>query len=118
MNKHLIQKLLSSVKCNQCGQHYESDNIDIIEHKDNTWFLSVYCPVCQKQSFVIAVVRISKEVEAATDLTEAELEKFKDSGHITVDYMLDLHNFMKDFSGDFSKLFNSTNINKEESNKY
>ena len=104
---------MSSIKCNKCGQFYESDNIDIIEHKDNTWFLSVYCPFCLKQSFIIAIVRVNKEIETTTDLTEDELKRFKDTSQITTDYVLDMHNFLKDFSGDFSQLFNINNRQKE-----
>ena len=109
MNKDLIQQLVSRIKCYKCGMQFEIDNIDVLEYKDNTWFLNVYCKNCQKQSFVIAIVKLDNQLEISTDLTEQELERFSNSSPISSDYLLDLHDFLKDFGGDFIEHFN---INK------
>jgi len=54
---------------------------------------------------VAAVVRKDKMPVAVTDLTEAELNKFGDAGMIEIDEVLDMCTFLKDFDGDFSRLF-------------
>jgi len=54
---------------------------------------------------VAAVVREDKMPVAVTDLTEAELNKFGDAGMIEIDDVLDMCTFLKDFDGDFSRLF-------------
>jgi hypothetical protein len=103
MDEKFIKKLLSNMKCGVCGQHYEPANISILEHREDLWFLSVYCPGCKSQGLVAAVIREGKVNKVITELTEAEKSKF--STPIGSDDVIDMHTFLKDFSGDFSSLF-------------
>ena len=105
MRENLIKKLISSIKCGSCGQHYEEDHIDIIEHSDELWFLRVFCPSCHVKSLVAAIIREDKKPEVITDLTGEELSSFKDMEAIGADEVLDMHNFLKDFKGNFPRLF-------------
>ena len=95
---------MGSIKCGVCGQCYEPDNINVLGHEEGLWLLSVFCPSCQTQCLVAAVIREDKKIEVITDLTEAELDKFKDAASLTADEVLDMHNFLKDFDGDVSRL--------------
>ncbi|MBA7692939.1 hypothetical protein ES703_101513 [subsurface metagenome] len=52
-----------------------------------------------------AVIKEGKAPKVTTDLTEAELDKFKKMDKLTADEALDMHSFLKDFDGDFSQLF-------------
>lgn len=105
MKDSLIKRLIASIKCGSCGQHYEEDNIDIIEHSDDLWFLRVLCSSCHVKSLVAAIIREDEKVEVITDLTEAERAKFKDMDGVRADDMLDMHNYLRDFNGDFPSLF-------------
>ena len=105
VNEGVIKKLMSSVKCALCGQHYKEDSIKIIGHQENLWFLGVSCSACHSRSLVAAVIKEDRAPEIITDLTEAEQEKFSNAGRLTADEMLDIHNFLKNFDGDFSRLF-------------
>jgi ferredoxin len=104
VEERLIKKLMASMKCDSCGRHYESYNIDILGHREDMWFLRVLCSTCHTQCLVAAVVREEKVPAALNDLTAAEI-----NGHrrekIEIDDVLDMHNFLIDFNGDFSKLF-------------
>jgi len=102
----LIKKLMASIKCGVCGQHYEVANIDVLGHQESLWFLKAFCPACHTQCLVAAVIKEDRPPEVITDLTKAELDKFEDMGVLTADDMLDMHNFLKDFSGDYFQLFN------------
>jgi len=55
---------------------------------------------------VAVVVKEDRVREVITDLTDTELDKFKEIGVLTADDVLDMHNFLKEFSGDFSQLLN------------
>jgi len=101
----VIKKLMASMKCAVCGQHYGVDSVDVLGHEEDLWFLRVVCSACHTQFLVVAIVREGKVPEVITDLTEAELAKFRNVGMITADEVLDIHNFLKDFDGDFSQLF-------------
>ncbi len=105
MDKSLIKRLLASIKCGACGQRYEVDNVDVLGHQEDLWFLSVFCSACQIQCLVAAVVKEGKAPKVTTDLTEAEWDKFKKMDKLTADEVLDMHSFLKGFDGDFSQLF-------------
>lgn len=104
MEERLIKQLMTSMRCDCCGQFYESYNIDVLGHREDLWFLRVLCSVCHTQCLVAAVIRQGGTPEVVTDLTEAEVDKFRDSV-VGVDDVLDMHNFLKDFDGDFSRFF-------------
>jgi len=55
---------------------------------------------------VAAVVTEDRVPKVITDLTEAELDRFRNLNTLTADEVLDMHNFLKDFHGDFAQLFN------------
>ena len=105
VNESIIKKLMSSIKCAVCGQCYEEDSIKIIGHQEDLWFLDVSCPVCHTQCLAAATVKEDKAPQVITDLTGAEQEKFGGVDRLTADEVLDMHNFLKNFDGDFSRLF-------------
>ena len=105
MEEGLIIKLIASIKCGACGQNYEEDHIDIIENREELWFLKVFCSSCNMKCLVTAIIKEDEKMEVITDLTEAELDKFRDMDEVGADDMLDVHNFLKDFDGDFPRLF-------------
>jgi len=103
MEESLIKKLMTSIKCGVCGYSYVVDNIDVLSHHQDLWFVSAICPTCHTRCLMAAIVK--EEVsEVITDLTEAEVDKLKDS-KLTADEVLDMHDFLKNFDGDFSRLF-------------
>ena len=105
MEDGLIKRLMSSIKCEVCGQRYEVGDINVLGHQEDLWFLSALCPACHTRCLVAAVIREGKVPELITDLSEAELDRFRNAVQLTADEMLDMHNFLKYFDGDFSRLF-------------
>lgn len=105
MDEILIKRLITSIKCGSCGKNYEVDHIEIIEHKEDMWFLQVFCPSCQLKCMVAAIIREDGESEVVTDLTLDELKKFKKIENISEDDLLNMHDFLKDFDGDFPRVF-------------
>ncbi len=105
MEERLIKRLMTSIKCSSCGQHYEVYNIDILGHSEDMWFLKARCSTCDTQCLVAATIKESRVSEVVTDLSEAELDTLADSDAVAVDDVLNMHNFLKDFDGNFSRLF-------------
>ncbi len=109
----LVKRLMTAVKCNVCGSHYESDKVDVLGHQEELWFLSVTCGHCRSQGLVAALIRDAKSteppevVELSTDIGEAEQpdEEPAPSSPVTGDDLLDMHEFLKGFDGDFNSLF-------------
>jgi len=105
MDEKFIKKLLSNMKCGVCGQHYEPTHVRVLGHRENLWFLTVFCPGCQNEGLVAAVTKEGEAVELVAELSEAEHSKFSTSPPIGTDDVLDMHTFLEKFSGDFSSLF-------------
>ena len=59
----------------------------------------------QSQVLVATVIRRGKAPEVITDLSATELAKFGKNNRITADDILEMHNFLKDFDGDFGRIF-------------
>ena len=97
---------MASMKCGICEQRYEVDNVSVLGHEQDLWFLSAFCSACHTRCLVAAVVKEDRVPEVITDLTEAELDRFKSLDTLSTDEMLDMHNFLRGFDGDFSRLFN------------
>ena len=106
MEEKLIKRFMTSIKCSVCGQRYEVDNVKVLGRQEDLWFLSVSCSSCQTKCLVAAVIKEDKAPKVTTDLTAAELVKFKKMSKPTANEVLDMHSFLKDFDGDFARLFN------------
>jgi hypothetical protein len=105
IEESFIRKLIASIKCGSCGQPYEESHIDFIERNEELWFVRVVCSSCHTGCMVAAIIREDTKPKLATDLTEDEIEKFKDLGNISEDDLLDMHDFLKDFDGNFPRFF-------------
>jgi hypothetical protein len=104
MREAFLKRLFSMIKCESCGCSYGVTDIEIIGHEDSIWLFNVSCSYCQSQGLVAIVVREANMGSIATDLTEAEFEKFDAGTSIEIDDVLDMHNFLKEFKGDFAAI--------------
>lgn len=102
MDEEYVKNMVTNFKCIHCSQQYEPDNADVIAHSEDLWIFSVYCPSCKIKSLLAAVIKESELPEVVTELSEAEQAKF--SIPICSDDVLDIHVFLRDYSGDFTFL--------------
>ncbi|MBL7210092.1 MAG: hypothetical protein ISS52_08335 [Dehalococcoidia bacterium] len=105
MNERFIRKLMSTIKCGVCGERYEATNINVLGYRDDIWFLNVACSACQSRALVAATIKEGKSSKAITDLTETEVTESAKASAISGDDILDLHSVLRDFDGDFARLF-------------
>ena len=99
-----LKRLLSVIKCSNCDYSYQTEDVSVLGQQGDLWFVSVACPSCGIQGLVAAVVEGSSPRELVTDFSEDEYAKFVQSEAIGINDVLDMHNFLKDFDGDISKL--------------
>jgi DNA-directed RNA polymerase subunit RPC12/RpoP len=104
MEERRIRKLMATMKCSACGQNYESPDIEILGHRAELWFMRVHCAGCKTRVLIAAVVKESK-APTMSDLSKSEYLRFKTLGAVADDELLDMHSFLKDFDGDFQKIF-------------
>jgi hypothetical protein len=106
--KHLfIKHLITNIKCAVCQSHYEIEDIHIIDHRDELWVMAVTCGQCHTRGLIFAIVRETEEEESESvaELTPEEWIKFREMSQIDADDVLDMHDFLRDFDGDFVGLF-------------
>ena len=105
MNDQFLRRLISTIKCGVCGQRYEAPNINILGHQSELWFLAVYCSSCKSHGLVAAVVKENRIPKIVRELKNKEMTDFRLADAVSMDDVLDIHNFLKEFDGDFNQLF-------------
>lgn len=99
--KHLfIKHLIANIKCAVCQSHYEPEGIHIVDHRDELWVMAVTCGQCHTRGLIFAVIK----EESVTELTPEEWIKFQEMSQVDADDVLDMHEFLRDFNGDFVSL--------------
>jgi DNA-directed RNA polymerase subunit RPC12/RpoP len=112
-------------RCVVCHHQFETDDITVISREKDMWTMLVECTDCHARNFVAAVLADGDPEEAQLALRRlserairelnspdepepiAELEKAPDFGPVTASDVVDMHEFLKTFDGDFKALFES-----------
>lgn len=104
--RHIKEMVLGTVnQCGSCGHSYGVDNVAIVGHEDELWLLMMNCPACSSRGLVAALIKDQTRPALASDVVEKELQGVKKFEVVTADDVLDIHQFLKEFSGDFLTLF-------------
>lgn len=101
----MVKDLMTQVACSGCGERFQSQDIKIIAHADDVWFLKADCPGCHAVSLTVAFIDARAVPARPSDLGAIEKRKFKRYPALTGDELLEMHHFLKDFGGDFGRIF-------------
>ncbi len=104
-------------RCGVCHRVFVADDIHVLSRKPDMWMMVVECAECRARNFVAAVLNDGDPSEAQLALrrlSEAAVRGTSPSGPevpfqppVTADDVLDVHEFLRDFDGDFRQLFQS-----------
>lgn len=103
--KQLVLKLISHLRCLECGRLYKRADLALVHRWEDVWLLTANCPECNKPSHIVIFMQLDAGGELITDLTPEELPHVGDWPIITADDILDVHAFLEEFDGDFEGLF-------------
>lgn len=104
-------------RCSVCHRGFEPDNVHVLSRKSDMWMLMVSCGECHARNFVAAVIGDGDAEEAQLALRRLGEEHVRSSGDIdpeddvepnepvSVDDVLEVHEFLQGFDGDFRALF-------------
>lgn len=107
--KKIIEWLAYILKCPICGYKYNLEETKIIDSKENkpaigaNLLVHTDCERC-KSSVVFSIAIDGPEIFSVgmvTDLTSTDTSKFKNTRALNSDDVLAMHQFLKDFNGDF-----------------
>ncbi|MDF2761378.1 MAG: hypothetical protein K0S83_112 [Thermomicrobiales bacterium] len=104
-------------RCSVCHRGFEPDDVHVLSRKSDMWMLMVSCGECQARNFVAAVIGDGDAEEAQLALrrlgeehvrtrTDIEPEDEGEPGEpVSVDDVIEIHQFLQGFDGDFKALF-------------
>lgn len=108
-------------RCTVCHHEFATDDIHVISRKPDIWTMLVECTDCHSRNFVAAVLNDGDPKEAQLALrrlSEQAIKEIKepvkpeivseapDTGErVTSSDVVDIHQFLTDFDGDFKALF-------------
>lgn len=113
--KRLIHAAVT--RCGACRRRYTLDDFAIIGHREHLWIVTVICEGCRNQGFITAIVEGhdgAGERPALppgpdrrgrlSEFTPGDQARFAVARPVGLDDLLDLHDFLDDFDGDFAAL--------------
>jgi hypothetical protein len=104
-------------RCSVCHRGFEPDDVHVLSRKSDMWMLMVSCGECQARNFVAAVIGDGDAEEAQLALRRLGEEHVRtrtgiepeDEGvagdPVSVDDVIEIHQFLQGFDGDFKALF-------------
>lgn len=110
-------------RCVVCHHEFHTEDIHVISRKPKMWTLLVECTDCHARNFVAAVLNDGDPDEAQLALRrlsektvrklersnkpEIESEAPAEGNPVTAGDVVDMHQFLDDFDGDFQAMFRS-----------
>lgn len=105
--EQLLKQLISTFRCHICRQSFEREQVRVTARHEQLWIVSVRCSRCRnRQVFWVALKE--NEDQVPRDVTADEEEKFAEMVPVNTDDVLDMHEFLTEFDGDFQDLFSGT----------
>ena len=104
--KEIIAAFRKKSSCPFCESKFNDDSIFVLAtnmggpggHSNGLFF--VVCPKCSAQAFVM--MKVTNHNDPSQESLEFETKSAED---ISVDEVLDMHNFLKEWHGDVKELF-------------
>jgi hypothetical protein len=90
--------------CPVCGRSLKGCDVQVLSHEEERFHLQVTCAQCQVTFIVVLAIAGGAVEEIQTEITEREVEPVEAAEPITVDEIIDLHLFLKNFQGTLAEL--------------
>lgn len=128
--ERIIRRLFTEQQCHYCGRPYEPERMLVLARRTEVWMVMISCVDCeQKDTYVIKFPpqmqgrssvtsyrlsrpSVSKAFTPSTPLPQEPQQNFPEvpetprlSGPVNADDVLDMYLFLKNFNGDFQRLF-------------
>jgi hypothetical protein len=106
-----LRTQLTSFGCASCGQAYEAGRIRVLAERDGLYFVDLACHHCDTQAIAIITVQIGDDDDPRADAGELPFIQLESADApdgpvvakapvITADDVIDVHQFLTEFSGD------------------
>ncbi len=89
--------------CPVCGRSLKGCDIQVLSHEEERFHLQVTCAQCQV-TFVVVLAIAGGGVDDAEGASEPQVEPVAQAEPISVDEILDVHLYLRDFQGTLTDL--------------
>ena len=97
--KEIIKYLKKAVPCGTCNKRLINEDIRVLSTFGTEALFHINCHHCQNQLIVHITI-----LEHTSERSSINIETHK-TGKISENDILDIHNFLQQFNGDFKQLF-------------
>ncbi|CAA9581921.1 MAG: hypothetical protein AVDCRST_MAG59-4900 [uncultured Thermomicrobiales bacterium] len=127
MDKDTSEKQIKRVvlnrmeRCSVCHSEFATDDIQVVSRRADMWMMVVTCNECHGRNFVAAVLgdgdpdeaqlalrKLSEGGQIGLDTPEIREAAVSAGPPVSVDDVIDMHEFLAGFDGDFERLFRSS----------
>jgi hypothetical protein len=103
--ERLLKELVSTFRCPVCRRTFEGEHVRVAARHEDLWVVSVRCRLCRNQQVFWVAVKDLRAESILRDVSEDEEEQFAAMSPVTGDDVLDMHQFLRTFNGNFQDLF-------------
>jgi hypothetical protein len=105
-----LRTQLTAFDCGACGRSYLPSNIKVLAQRDELFFVDLTCRGCGAQAVAIVTIEIDDAETPSIDV--GDLAPLQDdvpvAPAVAGDDVLAMHEFLRDFDGDFHALFGAS----------
>lgn len=105
--EELINNIQAMIKCPHCGSHYDRRNISIVGQMGQSVLVQLNCGVCKMPVMATIVAQNIYKNDKQSLGSQKSLSGDVSDGPVAADEIIEMHNFLDSFDGDFEQLFNS-----------
>jgi transcription elongation factor Elf1 len=111
-----LRTQLTSFTCPACGRRYRGSKIRLLAERDGLFFVDLDCARCGSHTVAIVTVEMDDATASITDISDLTLSIDELPIHlgeelpaaaalVTPDDVLEMHEFLAEFDGNFGRLF-------------
>jgi hypothetical protein len=90
--------------CPVCGRSLKGCEVQVLSHEEERFHLQVTCAQCQVTFIVVLAIAGGAVEEIEKAIPDPVMEAVASAEPISVDEILDLHLYLKNFQGTFKEL--------------
>jgi hypothetical protein len=102
--ERLVKDLVGTFRCPVCRRGFQDEHVRVAARHEQLWIVSVRCRTCRNQQ-VFWIALKESETLGSDEIEEIDLEYLAEGTPVCADDVLDMHEFLKSFNGDFAELF-------------
>jgi hypothetical protein len=100
----MIRQIVARIRCATCNHRFSLSDVHVLGKREHLWAISLNCRECRTQALVLAVIENGSPLSIATDLTPSEWERFAKCPAISIDEVIEFHDYMSSYDGDLSEI--------------